>query len=118
MDKVNNVVSAQLHNNPMWQSATMYDIPKYRVAASTWVSSWVEKREDRASESWNIQSVTSHHNSGDKGIQTGFKKKEKKPSNKITANTTFCKHECTQNMAGRKLKIWQTKQKKIIKKES
>lgn len=47
---------------------------------------------------------TSLHNSGVKGIQTGLNKK----NNKLIF-TTFCKHERRQNMAGRKLKIWQKK---------
>ena len=46
---------------------------------------------------------SSLHNSGVKGIQTGFRKRKEKKNNKIIC-TTFCKHERRQNMADRKLK--------------
>lgn len=57
---------------------------------------------------------SSLHNSGVKGNSNWVKREEKKQKkeNKIIF-TTFCKHERRQNMADRKLKIWQ-KGKKYI----
>lgn len=57
---------------------------------------------------------SSLHNSTVKGIQTGLRnKKNKNPkNNNKLIFTTFCKHERRQNMADRKLKIWQKKKRK------